>query len=113
MSEPKANKMKYVRINDRICCVSAKEAEQLSITYSIADTIEELCDERVFIRTYDYMEYVYHEIVDERKWDTLAKVVSVGLSKGYTDCNVYGAIWTDKGLIFVAKLNKNGRLELI
>ena len=26
---------------------------------------------------------------------------------------VYGAIWTSKGLIYVAKMNENGELELI
>ncbi len=26
---------------------------------------------------------------------------------------IYGAIWTDKGLIYVAKMNENGDLELI
>ena len=27
--------------------------------------------------------------------------------------DVFGAIWTDKGLIFVAKMNDKGELELI
>ena len=27
--------------------------------------------------------------------------------------NVYGAIWTDKGLIYVAKMNDKGELELL
>ena len=26
---------------------------------------------------------------------------------------IYGAIWTDKGLIYVAKLNADGNLELL
>ena len=26
---------------------------------------------------------------------------------------IYGAIWTDKGLIYVAKMNEKGELELL
>ena len=26
---------------------------------------------------------------------------------------IYGAIWTDKGLIYVAKMNEEGELELL
>ena len=29
------------------------------------------------------------------------------------DYDWYGAIWTDKGLIYVAKMNSNGELELL
>ena len=32
------------------------------------------------------------------------------MEDGYT---IYGAIWTDKGLIYVAKMNDKGDLELI
>ena len=31
----------------------------------------------------------------------------------YWNGGVYGAIWTSKGLIYVAKMNENGDLELI
>lgn len=30
-----------------------------------------------------------------------------------TQKEVYGAIWTDKGLIYVAKMNDKGELELL
>ena len=59
-----------------------------------ADTIEELCDEFVCNEMLIYEE-------TEMKW--LA-------SQGN---NVYGAIWTDKGLIYVAKMNDKGELELL
>jgi len=29
------------------------------------------------------------------------------------DWTIYGAIWTDKGLIYVAKMNDKGEFELI
>ena len=65
-----------------------------------AETIAELVDEFVCV-------------------DNLDNHTSVGtcypktfhmLRKGY---QVYGAIWTDKGLIYVAKMNEKGELELL
>lgn len=61
------------------------------------DTIEELCDEFIGIdKTNEH--------------DRLSKLSL----KSY--CNyvaIYGAIWTDKGLIYVAKMNSKGELELL
>ena len=31
----------------------------------------------------------------------------------YGGCDLFGAIWTDKGLIYVAKMNEKGELELL
>lgn len=67
-----------------------------------ADSIEELCDEFVYYNVYekgytilgDYEEaYIHYGTVNETSF--------------------YGAIWTDKGLIYVAKLNEKGVLELL
>ena len=66
-----------------------------------ADTIEELCDEYVIPRYQDTF------IVDR-----FSKQICLNHIKcGYGD--VYGAIWTSKGLIYVAKMNDKGELELI
>ena len=59
-----------------------------------ADTIEELCDEFVG---------VYHNICE---------VVSTKDNWNKYD-TFYGAIWTSKGLIYVAKMNDKGELELL
>lgn len=73
-----------------------------------SDTIKELCDEFVLrgidiiILNKDSTQYrlgaesVWHDITDTQ--------IRIG---------VYGAIWTDKGLIYVAKMNEQGELELI
>lgn len=74
-----------------------------------ADTIEELCDELVGKRDNEYTliekgltcKQVYENI---KSWQKLTKR-SMPV--------VYGAIWTDKGLIYVAKLNDKGELVLI
>lgn len=67
-----------------------------------ADTIEELCDEFVIINPdiYEKPTLCYGDY-DEYK-DELHK-----------EDILFGAIWTKKGLIYVAKLNKKGELELL
>ena len=70
-----------------------------------ADTIEELCD--AFVLFYDN---------EETKPDLTYR-------GGFNDlyfqnelkhsAKCYGAIWTDKGLIYVAKMNDKGELELL
>ena len=61
-----------------------------------ADTIEELCDEFVYVE-----EGCYPEISDEL--DLMQTKSTI----------IFGAIWTDKGLIYVAKMNDKGELELL
>lgn len=73
-----------------------------------ADTIEELCDEFI--------------VVHENGNHVIQKKVGNGLKDmdkdypKYLERNnqfFYGAIWTDKGLIYVAKMNDKGELELL
>lgn len=60
-----------------------------------ADTIKELCDEFVMISD------------GKHKLD-------IGChSYGDKKIQIYGAIWTDKGLIYVAEMNEKGCLELL
>ena len=68
-----------------------------------ADTIEELCDEFVLVD-----ETLPPHLDRDLKEITRYKTYIAG-SRG----NVYGAVWTSKGLIYVAKLNNKGELELI
>ena len=88
-----------------------------------AGTIEELCNEFVahwkdddkefgingeyYKRNNDKRRYFQYENVDEM-------FLAISYYTGDSDrLNIYGAIWTDKGLIYVAKMNKDGKLELI
>ena len=59
-----------------------------------ADTIEELCDEFVGVVGNMHRQLTGTNI------------------KSWND-TVYGAIWTDKGLIYIAKMNNEGELELL
>ena len=85
-----------------------------------ADAIEELCDEfRELLPKYKGNDIIGYE---HEKWE-----YSVSDKKFYNDIGewcyvedfiircykVYGAIWTEKGLIYVAKMNDKGVLELI
>ena len=63
-----------------------------------ADTIEELCDEFVVVGS------LCCSLLNENEKQDI---------KRFAKSNLFGAIWTDKGLIYVAKMNENGDLELI
>ena len=64
-----------------------------------ADTIEELLDEFV--------------VVNNTCFNT-PQLLGTEIDKDYYKHEeVYGAIWTNKGLIYVAKMNDKGELELI
>ena len=66
-----------------------------------SENIEELCDRFVVI------DKETKEVMDIVSFLAYAKLWS------YCKYNIYGAIWTDKGLIYVAKMNDEGDLELI
>lgn len=79
-----------------------------------SNTIEELCDEFVFI-TED-------EEINKRDCVKLKKHIFMRSKKGLSfsiterdnkENGYYGAIWADKGLIYVAKMNDKGELELL
>ena len=58
------------------------------------DTIEELCDE-----------FIHGQMI----FRTLNECLDYAPLGG----KIYGAIWTEKGLIYVAKMNDKGELELL
>ena len=70
-----------------------------------SDTIEELCDEFVMVDT----ESGYCGILPK---DKEIKFDKVNMGNAYGR-KFYGAIWDDKGLVYVAKINDKGELELI
>ena len=77
-----------------------------------ADNIEELCDEFVYeILTGEDEEPMYRDIHNARiDIKTQLKIYEDDMAGVRA---IYGAIWTDKGLIYVAKMNKKGELELL
>ena len=103
---------KYIRTKDGVyeiekklsyCYLDKNDNEYLfEDILSQADTIEELCDEFVFIDFGIYGDKVYRfkTLEESKKCNAL-----------YDRC--YGAIWTDKCLIYVAKMNNKGELKLL
>ena len=93
--EPHSQNEKYRKYNRNFI-----ESEK---ALNSADTIEELCDVAILNHTIcvdmEYSGADFHK----------AKV----LSKLFPKAKCYGAIWTDKGLIYVAKMNEKGELELL
>ena len=99
--------MKYIRIKDKIMTYEELQkygsekwlnGEEIEILKQ-ADTIEELCDEFVLPK---------HKIIITR-FDLKHRYTKKDLEGEI----IYGAIWTDKGLIYVAKMNEKGELELL
>ena len=66
-----------------------------------ADTIEELCDRFV--------------VIDKETKEVISIVSFLEYAKLWAPLkyDIYGSVWTDKGLIYVAKMNDKGDLELI
>ena len=109
--------MKYIRTKDGIIyykatqmCdgnwqVKTKTGRYIKISKSlvlkIADTIEKLCDKWVLIDRTGFNEPYVCDTYRESK------------ELKENDDDLMGAVWTDKGLIYVAKLNDKGELELL
>ena len=73
-----------------------------------ADTIDELCDEFVvFDKEQPNGKLLYYKGFENLKKEF------IDFEKDKEKVVVFGAIWTDKGLIYVAKMNDKGELELI
>lgn len=100
--------MKYIRTKEGKLCEKIKEATPFTIRakwcknaiiviektniVKQADTIKELCDEFVVIVEGEHY---------------------IRVPAGNPNFQTYGAIWTGKGLIYVAKMNDKGELELL
>lgn len=106
--------MKYIRTKDGIVPDLMNECfEKQPLPYpalgiepvKVADTIEELCDGYV-VRRYVMDEPCHWFYITKEK---MKADISLR-NRAYT---IFGAIWTDKGLIYVAKMNEKGELELL
>lgn len=80
---------------------------------STADTIEELCDRFVLVDE-DDTGPVEDELIGKR-YSAVLNEFKFRIRLGVDPCemNLYGAIWTDKGLIYIMKMNDKGEFELL
>ena len=70
-----------------------------------ADTIEELCDEFVVVcggKDHKVATLTFEQVRDNIFNCEVEKMTEL-----------FGSIWTDKGLVYVAKMNDKGELELL
>ena len=75
-----------------------------------ADKIEDLCDAVVRIKNNRLPLCFNLPINATSKWiDDYLKI----MMKDKNIIEIYGAIWTDKGLVYVAKMNDKGEFELL
>lgn len=91
---------KYIVNDSDYTCEITVDEETLLKNYKVADTIDELCDEFVGV---DKTCENGHQLLRAIPYKCA----------NFWNGGVYGAIWTDKGLIYVAKMNDKGELELI
>ena len=112
--------MKYIRTKydailkiyaDRGSLLECENGKNLSVCHKKyivkqADTIEELCDEFVVVENGGHYIPAYLEEAIDRKLGTANDEEPIPM-------DIYGAIWTDDGLIYVAKMNEKGELELL
>ena len=112
--------MKYIRLKDEICEIDAEDSECYYFKnlkkfvykdedYKVDDTIEELCDE--FVLENEIKANSPYSLIDKKTFNEMKKTIAETIK--ITNQSFYGAIWTDKGLIYVAKMNDKGELELI
>ena len=98
--------MKYIRTKNGIYEVRTKMIFNHIKEYRLADTIEELCDEFVYEKGCgkDTPMLSKNDFNSLKEWY---------MNNGFKVNTIYGAIWTSKGLIYVAKMNEDGELELL
>lgn len=112
---PETNKLyensNMIQIYDRKIFV--RRDININTIISQADTIEELCD--CFYGEFENGAKIILEKWNGNKfviwWATNMVSMIKDLNKTYK--NVKGAIWTDKGLIYVTKMNDKGGWELL
>ncbi len=119
--------MKYIRTGNDVYEVEAETekfyytnmAKQIGVIKSDkireADTIDELCDEFVGLvkstsSDFIIMRVIAHSLKELK--ESLKTKLNGEVYEGHYDI-IYGAIWTEWGLKYVAKLNEKGELVLI
>lgn len=86
--------------------VGDREVKKTYDVISYSDSIEELCDDFIVTATSHYSAYI-------TQTHTLEEAIEYCENNHMPKTKIRGAIWTKKGLIYVAKMNKEGKLELL
>ena len=108
--------MKYIRTDGNVIISYDENVDKLDQPFILtqpshiinqADTLEELCDE--FVVKY------FNKVEQRNKYLHLERFKEFNNYCWNKDDEyyIYGAIWTKKGLVYVAKMNEKGELELL
>ena len=100
---------KYIRTNNQIIETSKlKELTNekyvndcIQSGFATSDNLADLCDELVMINNSCFLKPQIIDLID---------FITLDMYKGET---IYGAIWNDTGLTYVAKMNDKGEFELL
>ena len=107
--------MKYIRTKDGNILNSSRGLTSMIVDkediVQQADTIEEVCDMFVVWLEGRNMP-IEMPLSEKEQYEKMKEVVLLG-TKGKLNIWLKLAIWTDQGLIYVAKMNEKGELELI
>ncbi len=99
----KVDSIAYIEGDTPYYCVESVDDFSFEQIINVADTIEELCDGFMIFSDYD-------KLVPLAVEENLGTLLKCYYEKDYI---IYGFIKTSKGLIYVAKMNDKGDLELI
>ena len=99
----------YIRTKDGVYVLSeAYWAGNKDDILKQSENLEELCDEFVYQTGGSISKG--KPMISKNDFLSLKEWYVTG---GINQNNIFGAIWTDKGLIYVAKMNENGELCLL
>lgn len=113
--------MKYIRTKVNIIPFWKANVDNIGGVKIIktADTIEELCDEFVDtseLKTSNTGGWLYDELDNKNKclvYYAEDERRTIPLNEFDDLSKIFGAIWTELGLKYVAKMNEKGELELL
>ena len=103
----------------RVLTPYCKQYEENPSLCKTADTIEELCDEFLDtseLKTTNTGGWLYDEFDSDNKclvYYAEDERRTIPLNEFDDLSKIYGAIWTEWGLKYVAKMNEKGELELL
>ena len=109
--------MQYIRTKDKIIALDLENFTEKAIDHveniggKIADNIDKLCDEFVIIDKGKREHLTKLEYIERKEW--VFKNGQLNGKKYYEVVKLFGAIWTDKGLIYKVKMNDKGEMELL
>ena len=103
----------YVRLPNSVKLITCGYDKKtfIELKYKISENIKDLCDVFVLLVAEEGDDRICHNFCED--YETAYKMTWVRHNNQRVVKEMYGAIWTNKGLIYVAQLNEKGELELL